>query len=187
MLPDLAARPEGFQPLLAQGFSVPKSWEGTYARLIPAGPEWTDLDFEAVVASRSKLKHLFGPEDDWPPGDLSRSMDEADLAWHANEFELGKSFAYHLLDTDQRECLGCLYIYPTASMGHDAEAYLWTHLNLDKKVAERIEHEIIDWLDLAWPFESIAWPGRFISFESWAAAGLKNYYRCTRTTSFPYF
>ena len=165
-MPDLTARPEGFRPLLPQGFSVPKSWPGTYVCLIPAGPEWTDLDFEAVVASRSKLKHLFGPEDDWPPGDLTRTRNEADLAWHAKEFELGKSFA---------------------SMSHEVEAYLWTHINLDKEVAELIEHEVIDWLDREWPFESIAWPGRFISFESWAAAGLRNYYVCTRTISSPYY
>lgn len=98
--------------------------------LVPASPEWGELDYAAVMASRQHIKHLFGPGDTWPPDDLSMEEDIADLAWHWREFSTRRSFAYHLLDPTGLSCLGCLYLYPTASAAHDAEAYLWTHISL---------------------------------------------------------
>ncbi|WP_155939976.1 hypothetical protein [Marinobacter sp. HL-58] len=176
----LAARKEGFRPLPIEGFAVPARWQGEQVVLVPAGPEWVAMDYLAVIASRRKLRHLFGPRDTWPPDDLDLAMDEADLAWHAREFADRRSFAYHLLGHDQQHCLGCLYLYPSASVQHDAEAYLWTHSSLDADRAQLIESEVIDWVIRQWPFQTIAWPGRFIPFGQWELAGIPNYYASTR-------
>jgi hypothetical protein len=173
-------RKDGFLPLPVDGFTIPTHWKGEHALLIPAGPEWVELDYNAVIQSREKLKHLFGPKDPWPPEDLSPDMDRADLAWHAKEFDTRRSFAYHLLTHDQQACLGCLYLYPTASSQHDAEAYLWTHIDLRAENGKRIEEEVIHWINTCWPFENIAWPGRLIPFENWERAGIPNYYAMMR-------
>jgi len=148
--------------------------------LVPASPEWGELDYAAVMASRQHIKHLFGPGDTWPPDDLSMEEDIADLAWHWREFSTRRSFAYHLLDPTGLSCLDCLYLYPTASAAHDAEAYLWTHISLPRERAAQMEDEVIAWIEGAWPFTAIAWPGRFIAFSAWSAAGLPNYYASTR-------
>ncbi|MFN2361522.1 MAG: hypothetical protein ABR522_10675 [Marinobacter sp.] len=169
-----------FHSLPIDGFAVPTQWRGMRALLVPAGPEWVELDYAAVIESQDKLRHFFGPEDPWPPENLNLEMDEADLAWHAREFETRRSFAYHLLSHDQQRCLGCLYLYPSASIRHDAEAYLWTHIDLDAERAQLIEDEVIDWISTDWPFKAIAWPGRFIPFEQWQRAGIPNYYATNR-------
>jgi len=177
---DTDMRKNGFLPLLTDGFTVPAYWRGEHALLVPAGPEWVELDYKAVSESREKLRHFFGPKDPWPPEDLNPGMDRADLAWHAREFKTRRSFAYHLLSHDQQTCMGCLYLYPTASNHHDAEAYLWTHIDLQAKDGKLMEDEIIHWINTCWPFENTAWPGRFINFEKWVIAGNPNYYAMIR-------
>lgn len=177
----LAAREKGFRPLPTEHFTVPESWVGIHVLLIPAGPQWAKLDFAAVSASRPRIKHLFGPYDDWPPENLDLASNQSDLEWHAREFQKRQSFAYHLFDHDITKCLGCLYIYPTASRDHDAEAYLWTHIDLNAVWSELIEDEVIHWVTHHWPFPALAWPGRFIPFDEWREAQLPNYYACYRT------
>ena len=176
----LAVRDTGFLPLPTDGFRVPSRWQGEHSLLVPAGPGWVELDLAAVTASRPKLKHLFGPGDPWPPDDLDADEDRADLVWHEQEFQARQSFAYHLLNHEASQCLGCLYIYPTASRDHDAEAYLWTHIDLDWPRANRIENEVIEWVTHQWPLAAVAWPGRTISFTDWEDAALPNYYACNR-------
>lgn len=179
----LALSNTGFRPLPVAGFNVPREWVADQVLLVAASPKWVDLDFAAVVASRYRIKRLFGPSDDWPPNDLDKLEDRDDLEWHAREFELGRSFAYHLLSQDRRRCLGCLYIYPTASHCHDAEAYLWTHARLERRQAAMIEDNVIDWVTHDWPFEAVAWPGRFIPFTRWVRAAIPNYYAHARHTT----
>lgn len=112
-------------------------------------------------------------------------MDRADLVWHKQDFHQRKSFAYHLLNHEASQCLGCLYIYPTASRDHDAEAYLWTHIDLNTTRANLIKNEVIDWITHQWPLAAIAWPGRSIPFAEWEEAALPNYYACYRTVRTP--
>ena len=166
-----------FRPLLPAGFDVPLEWRGRHCVAVPAAPRWVALDYAAVMASRESLHGLFGAGDDWPQRDLSREQDEADLAWHEDEFHRGASFAYSLFSLDMQRCVGCLYLYPTASLAHDAEAYLWAATTEPEEIREAIENEVIQWLEQAWPFQAIAWPGRRISFAEW---DWPNYYAACR-------
>ena len=111
--------------------------------------------------------------------------DRADLAWHKREFDAKSSFAYHLLDHDASECLGCLYLYPTAAQEHDAEAYLWVHTRLAQVQATFIENEVIEWVRQCWPFSAVAWPGRFIPFTDWEVTARPNYYASNRVSDTP--
>lgn len=165
-----------FKDLALENYSIPKFWSGSNFCLLPAGPEWAQLDFEAVQSSRAQLLHLFGPEDDWPPEDLTLEQDTADLIWHCKEFSSKKSFAFHILNPNRDQCLGCLYLYPTASRAHDVEAYLWARADLNSIQRLRIENEVINWVITQWPFEVVAWPGRFVSFKRWQALAVPNYY-----------
>lgn len=180
-----AVHEQGFRPLPTDGFRVPRRWQGEHSLLVPAAPRWVELDYGAVMASRRKLRNLFRRADTWPPADLTLEGDRADLAWHEQEFEARRSFAYLLLNNDASRCLGCLYLYPTASRDHDAEAYLWTHINMSTAQANRIENEVIHWVTHQWPFVAVAWPGRFIPFAAWEKAAIPNYYACYRTPPEP--
>lgn len=168
-----------FTPLGVEGFDVPVQWHGGEFVLVPAGPEWAELDFDAVMSSREALVHLFGPDDDWPPENLTLEEDRADLVWHAREFRARTSFAYHLLTLQRDRCLGCLYLYPTASRRYEAEAYLWIRSDV-KTSAPRMEASIVDWVEECWPFSEVAWPGRAIAYEQWQAMNAPNYYAVTR-------
>lgn len=171
-------------PLIADnGFTVPQRWQGRHVLLIPADPDWGRLDYEAVQVSRGALRGFFGPGDSWPPEDLTLADDRADLAWHAREFQLQRSFAYHLMGTGCTTCLGCLYLYPSISDEHDAEAYLWTRSDLAHEPSRAMEAEVINWVTQVWPFTALAWPGRRISWRAWRQENLPGYYARQRQVS----
>jgi hypothetical protein len=161
---------------------VPSVWRGQLVCLLPCAPQWVTQDIEAVRISRDRLRHLFRPDDNWPGEHLSEDDDSADLAWHAAEFEAGRSFAYHLFDPGLRTCLGCLYLYPTRSPQHDGEAYLWTRSDLPADQATAIESEVMAWVATGWSFSALAWPGRRVPFDQWDGEQAPNYYVATRQT-----
>lgn len=163
----------GFKPLLSPVGSAPTRWQGSHCIAVPAAPHLAALDHAAVMAGRQALEGLFGPGDPWPPATLTRAEDEADLAWHEREFRQGRSFAYSLLDREMQACLGCVYLYPTASPDHDGEAYLWTTVTRTQALRRAVAGEVTDWLERTWPFRALAWPGRTIPFSRWR---FPNYY-----------
>ncbi|MBS3803685.1 MAG: hypothetical protein KGY54_04000 [Oleiphilaceae bacterium] len=158
------------------GFTVPRRWQGRHVLLIPADPDWASVDYEAVQVSRLALRGFFGPGDPWPPADLTLADNRSDLAWHAREFRLQRSFAYHLMGTGCMSCLGCLYLYPSLSAEHDAEAYLWTRSDLATEPSRAMEAEVVDWVTQVWPFTMLAWPGRNISWAAWPQDNRPSYY-----------
>tara|TARA_R110001592_G_scaffold108031_10_gene302269 strand:- start:13198 stop:13758 length:561 start_codon:yes stop_codon:yes gene_type:complete len=171
-----AAAP-AFHLQLPDGYQAPAAWHGQSCIVLPAAPRWAVLDYAAVMASREQLQGLFAENDAWPPADLTAADDAADLAWHEVEFIHGKSFAYSLLSTDLQRCLGCLYLYPTASRDHQAEAYLWTAVTETELLRCAVVDEVMHWLESYWPFNALAWPGRSIAFSDWPHA---NYYAAQR-------
>ncbi|TVP87510.1 MAG: hypothetical protein EA348_12920 [Pseudomonadaceae bacterium] len=166
-----------FKPLLPPSRQVPQHWQGQHCVALPAAAALAELDYAAVMASRAQLQGLFAADDPWPPADLTLADDRADLAWHATEFQQGKSFAYSLLSHDRSRCLGCLYLYPTASPAHGGEAYLWTRTTEPEPLRQAIEAEVITWLANDWPLQNLAWPGRSMPFNQWPYA---NYYSVKR-------
>ncbi|GAI05904.1 unnamed protein product, partial [marine sediment metagenome] len=48
-----------------------------------------------------------------------------DLGWHQKEFQRKTSFAYTVMGLDEKECLGCMYIYPSSNSEYDAEIVMW--------------------------------------------------------------
>ena len=94
-----------------------------------------------------------------PPEGLTLEQNLVDLGWHQKEFELRRSFAYTVLSTDERVCLGCVYLYPAD--GADARVHVWVrgsawHDGLDPV----LEQTVRAWVDEAWPFGTVSYPGR---------------------------
>ena len=92
---------------------------------------------------------------------MTLEQDLIDLGWHQKEFQKRSSFAYTMMSLDERQCLGCVYIYPTKVAGAGAEVYLWVRKSEYDKGTDAVLFEAVrKWLQEAWPFEAVIYPGR---------------------------
>jgi hypothetical protein len=143
---------------------------------IPAGFETADFrirmlaisdvvkDYDAVMSSAEHLRGVFSPDGTWPEG-LSFEQDLIDLGWHQKEFQLRRSFAYTVMSLDEAQCLGCLYINPTARAGYDAEVFCWIRASHAGALDAKLYEALRSWIDGHWPFKAVAYPGRA---QAWA-------------------
>ncbi len=135
-------------------FEVPVAFDGPGFRLEPLGPEHNERDFDAWTSSIEHIHATPGfpdPDDGWPyPMSLEDNL--SDLVAHARHFSERRGFTYSILDGDQ--VIGCVYLYPTAAPGHDAEISSWvraTHAHLD----EIVWRSLNEWMAEAWPFDAV--------------------------------
>lgn len=68
------------------------------------------LDYDAVMASAEILHLRSGGR--WPRDGFTPQENLADLQMHEAEFYARTSFTYTVMNPDETECLGCVYIYP---------------------------------------------------------------------------
>jgi hypothetical protein len=162
-------------PLVPAEFAPPESasFPGFLLRVL--SPEFATQDFAAVSASAESIRHVFGPNNDWPSAQITFSENSDDLARHAREFHERSAFAYSLLDPDALRYLGCLYLKPIKSKAgrdrrHDlfsAQAFLWLSA-LHQEVSEpTVLAELSAWFAAEWGIAKVAWPGRSPSWEEW--------------------
>jgi hypothetical protein len=154
---------------LAPTFRPPARLElpsGHHARPIRADD--IDLDYEAVMGSQARLFGIFGPAWGWPPADLSRDADLAELDRHAREMETLDSFNYAIFDAEETELLGCIYVDPPEKAGADAEISWWV---VDREVGSpldrALEPTVRDWIASQWPFSAPRFVGPGLD-TSWA-------------------
>lgn len=88
--------------------------------LTPLTPAELDEDYEAVMSSAEVLGDFFGS---WPNG-LTREENALDLAWHAVEFSLRRSFSW-IIRSKSGAYLGCAYLFPAPGARGSAEFAVW--------------------------------------------------------------
>jgi hypothetical protein len=129
-----------------------------------------DLDLPAVVGSRDRLWSIYGAAWGWPPADLTRDQDLADLARHEAEIAAHESFNYALFDADETVLLGCVYVDPPERLGADAEVSWWV---VDRLVGTELERELDEfvprWIAQDWPLASPRYVGRDLSWDAWVS------------------
>jgi hypothetical protein len=125
-------------------------------------------DYEAWRSSLDHLRGVFGPDADWPT--MSLHDNAIDLAWHQRERDAASSFAYTVFDPTDTTCLGCVYICPPRKVPFDAEVFYWVRAS---EVATGLDDDLGSfvrrWVTEAWPFTSVAFPGRDIPWETFGA------------------
>jgi hypothetical protein len=127
-------------------------------------------DYDAVMTSIDHLQGVFGPQSKWPSKELTFEQDLIDLGWHQKEFQRRSSFAYTVMNTDESQCLGCVYIDPTAKAGYDAEVYLWVRESEFKNGLDPLLFDAVKkWIEKEWLFNNVAYPGREIEWTKWEA------------------
>lgn len=124
-------------------------------------------DFDAVMSSAARLRERF-PLWGWPPGDMTLEDNLIDLAWHQKEALLRRSFNYAVMSPDGSRLLGCVYVDPPEKRGADADVSFWVRADEEGTgLEEELEPVVRAWLDEAWPYASVRWPGRDVSWEEW--------------------
>ena len=147
-------------------FVVPDSLVTDRYRLEILSPNVTEIDYDAVMTSKVRLRTVFREKTEWPKDDMSLEENRSDLIRHETEFKSRQAFAYTVLTLSREKCIGCVYIDPSKISEFDCEVYLWvreSHLSLD----DDLYNNIRKWLLSSWPFERIAFPGRKISWDKW--------------------
>ena len=128
--------------------------------------EFCELDYEAVMSSKERLRHVFAKNDKWPESDMSFEFNKNDLIMHENEFNNREAFAYAVFNPGKDNYIGCVYIRPTEQENYDCEVYLWVKdsaVLLDESLFETVDN----WLQKEWPFKQRAYPGRTITWKEW--------------------
>ena len=149
------------QKLVPDTFEIPSSFDGPTFRLRMLTVSDVVKDYDAVMTSVDHLQGVFGEHSNWPLPNMTLEQDLIDLGWHQKEFQKRSSFAYTMMSLDETECLGCIYIYPTEVSGADAEVYLWVRKSEYEKGTDSVLFESVKkWLQEAWPFKVVTYPGR---------------------------
>jgi hypothetical protein len=143
------------------GFEPPTSLVTTQFRLEPLGPRHNESDHAAWMSSIEHIRSTTGyPDGNWPPPDgmtLERNL--ADLRRHADDFERRTGFTFTVLDPDEDEVIGCVYIYPSASEDWDVTVQSWVtadKADLDGPLADAVA----GWLATDWPWKRVDRCGR---------------------------
>jgi hypothetical protein len=101
---------------------------------------------------------------------MTAEQDRDDLQHHWDEMQSHESFNYALLDADETELVGCVYIDPTDKAGADADISWWVRDEYVGSPVERALDQFVPaWISDRWPFRRPRYLGVDISWESWLA------------------
>jgi len=143
---------------LPRGFQHPTRVElECGARLRPIRAADVEIDYPAVMGSRERLWRKYGGSWGWPSAHMTFEGDREDLAHHEREIAAHESFNYAVLDSEETELLGCVYIDPPAGTEHcDAVVSWWV---IDDRVGTQLEAELDQfvphWVTTAWPLQNV--------------------------------
>ncbi len=155
------------RPLVPADFQVPDTLVRPEFRLRMLAAADAEADYEAVMASRERLRA--GSPHGWPREGFTLAENLADLERHEREFHQRLAFAYTVVNPDDTRVIGCVYINPPATPGHhDAEVYMWVRDEHHPPLALSLYEAVDGWLRDAWPFRSIRYirTGYFLPGEA---------------------
>jgi len=147
--------------LVPKDFKVPELLETDKFRLRMLKVTDVVKDFDAVMTSVDHLQGVFGVGNNWPSKDLTLEQDLIDLGWHQKEFQTRSSFAYTVMNPDESQCLGCIYIFPSSNPEFEVDVFMWIRKSeFDKGLDPILFNTVKDWIKKNWPFKRVCYPGR---------------------------
>ena len=188
----MTGEPTGFRHMdgpVPHGFS-------TDAFLVrPALATDAELDYEAVMASKEFLR--VWEQDSWPEDDFTVEDNRADLEKMETRHVAGYAFGYTVMNLDETECLGCVYVMPPdAKMfagakpdeqapwdACDGTVYFWVRTALLESGVDRaLLGELRTWFDTAWTLSNVTFNTNEAlrqQVELYEAAGMQRRYALT--------
>jgi hypothetical protein len=150
-------------PFVPHSFDVPKEFiDGLFSlRLLSS----SDLNSYHGAVTAVELRPVLGrSEVSGAHMESAKESSLVDLRRYEKEHALRLAFAF-IVTSSSSECVGSVHIFPATKLGFDAEVLLWgkTHGLSQQEATEldtSLEHAVRRWLSTAWPFRSIAYPGR---------------------------
>jgi RimJ/RimL family protein N-acetyltransferase len=140
-------------------FVVPLGLETPQFVLEPLSPGHNERDYDAWTSSMDHIHSTPGWGDSRWPREMTPKENRADLERHENDFRNRTGFTYTVLGPEDRDVIGCVYIYPLPDSEHDARALSWvraSHAELDLLLWRAVS----DWLASDWPFASVEYAPR---------------------------
>ncbi len=127
------------------------------------------LDYEAVMESRNFLRRW--NQSTWPEDDFTVEANREDMVKMEQRHIAGEAFGYTMMNLDQTECLGCVYIFPPdakwfaggeiSAVGSDrwsdcdVMTFFWVRASrLPDELDRRLLDALTAWVDRDWPFQS---------------------------------
>lgn len=157
-------------------FEAPERLEGDGFVLKPLTIDDAVKDYDAVMTSVDTIRDTYWRAPGWPADDLSLWQNVIDLAWHTKERQFKTSFAYIPVTLDGTVELGCLYIDPSAKEDFDADVQMWVRSSESATGFDDLLFRTVKaWIEEAWPFDRVAYPGREITREEWDALAPSRY------------
>jgi hypothetical protein len=118
-----------------------------------------DIDYPAVMGSRERLWAKYGQTYGWPRAAMSYEADQKDLARHEAEIAAHETFNYAVLDEQETELLGCIYIDPPDDESPPETGAVASWWVVERALGSELERTLDDfvprWLTSTWGFESV--------------------------------
>jgi len=145
-------------PFVPPGFEPPGGLSNPRFVLEPLGPQHNDRDYAAWTSSSDHIHATPGfTESEWPH-QMTLDENRGDLERHQRDFAGRTGFTYTVLDPDDRDVIGCLYIYP---LGDEPGAHVTSWMRADRAELDvPLAEAVAAWLEAAWPFERVLYLGR---------------------------
>ncbi|MFH1196329.1 MAG: hypothetical protein V1720_11510 [bacterium] len=151
-----------------ENFNVPEKLITKNMLLRPLLSSDVELDYRAVMSSIDHLKGVFGPDDDWPQENLTMEDDLRALKNHESEFQKRVGFTYAVMNHEEQECLGCVYIIPIHANEYEAQVFLWVTTDaFNKGYDSELYDAVKEWMKNDWPFSKVVFPGRDIDWDAY--------------------
>lgn len=128
-----------------------------------------ELDYGAVMSSREMLRRWGGGS--WPADDFTLAGNLADLQGHETEHEQRVAFTYTVMNPDETECLGCVYLMPFREMrrwmedsgsvpeGEDDFTAVCRFWARQSRLADGLDGRLFEavnkWLEERWAFKEV--------------------------------
>ena len=128
-----------------------------------------ELDYYAVISSQAQLLLKSGGA--WPREGFTLAENLADLEEHERDFQARKGFTYTVMNPNETECLGCVYIYPLVNLLRrvqadperiqrvgDYEARVWFWVR-SSRLADHLDARLLEalrrWFASEWAFARV--------------------------------
>jgi hypothetical protein len=145
---------------LQNAFEHPERVElGDGHHLRPIRASDVGIDYPAVMGSRASLWAKYGTAWGWPSETMSYEADAHDLARHEAEIAAHESFNYAVLDRQESQLLGCVYVDPPdkdSPDGTDAVVSWWlVDEHAAGELAQTLNRFVPRWLVEVWGFSAV--------------------------------
>ncbi len=147
---------------------IPESLVTEQFLIRPLSETDVELDYAAVMESRELLRKW--EQSTWPEDDFTIESNLKDLQRHEREHINRESFTFTVMNPDETECLGCIYIFPLTARwlskpdtvitgtgawsDHEAVILFWVR---QSRLAEEMDRNLLDqlrpWFAQHWSFD----------------------------------